>query len=109
MRRILFYWRGQAIYSYQAMLYVGLVAGVLVGNLLAHQSGLDAGRVWLATLLLLIPALAGGRLLFVLTHWDRYRHALQRIWDRREGGAALYGGVPCALLASVPLLNLLDL
>jgi prolipoprotein diacylglyceryltransferase len=109
MRRILFRWRGITVWSYPAMLYVGLVVGVFAGNAAAHASGLDPFRTFVASIILFIPALIGARLLFVASHWDIYRADLPRIWDRSDGGQAMYGGLPSALLVSVPLLAALRL
>ncbi len=53
MRRILFRWRGVTVWSYPAMLYVGLVAGVVAGNVAAHVVGIDAFRAYVATLVLI--------------------------------------------------------
>jgi phosphatidylglycerol:prolipoprotein diacylglycerol transferase len=97
------------VWSYPAMLYVGLVLGVLAGNIAAHSAGLDALRVYVATLLLIVPALAGARLLYVAAEWSLYRENLRRIWDRNDGGYILYGGLPFSLLLSVPLLRLFHL
>jgi phosphatidylglycerol---prolipoprotein diacylglyceryl transferase len=58
---------------------------------------------------LVLPAIVGSRLLFVLSHWELYRHQPDRIWRRSEGGAALYGGLITALLLSLPLLSLLSI
>jgi prolipoprotein diacylglyceryl transferase len=109
MRRILFSWRGFNIYSYPAMLYVGLLAGVFAGAWAAQRSGMSADRFVIAVTLLLIPALAGSRLYFVLTRWDLYRHDPARIWRRTEGGMSMYGGFILAVPLSVPLLRLLGL
>ena len=105
MRRILWRWRGITIYSYPAMLYVGLVLGVGAGNYAAHRAGLDSARVFAATLLLLVPALIGARLSFVAGHWRFYRQHPRRFWRRSEGGAVMYGGLPLSLVASMPLLR----
>lgn len=105
-RRYLVRWRGVDIPAYTAMLYLGCVAGVLVGAAVAGSYGLDQSRVALATVLLLIPALAGARLWYVIEHWTAYRTAPQRIWRRSEGGSALYGGLLLSLLVSVPVLAL---
>jgi phosphatidylglycerol:prolipoprotein diacylglycerol transferase len=91
------------------MLYLGLVAGVLVGNLAAHATGVDALRVFAATLILIPPAIAGARLLYVAEHWERYRVSPRRIWNRQEGGMAMYGGMPVMLLLSVPVLAALGI
>jgi phosphatidylglycerol:prolipoprotein diacylglycerol transferase len=109
MRRILFSWRGLNIYSYPAMLYAGLLAGVFVGAHAAQSSGMSADRFAIAIVLLLIPALAGSRLYFVLTRWDIYRHDPARIWRRDEGGMSMYGGFILVVPLSFPLLRLLGL
>src|ERR1700754_4128027 len=109
MRRILFSWRGFNIYSYPAMLYVGLLAGVFAGAWVAQRSGMSADRFAIAITVLLIPALAGSRLYFVLTRWDVYRHDPARIWRRTEGGMAMYGAFILAVPLSIPLLRLLGL
>jgi phosphatidylglycerol---prolipoprotein diacylglyceryl transferase len=89
------------------MLYVGLVTGVVVENLAAHVTGINAFHVFVATLILIPPAIAGARLLFVAAHWDQYRRRPQRIWDREDGGMEVYGGMPIMLLLSCPLLRAL--
>ena len=109
MRRILFSWRGLNIYSYPAMLYIGLLAGVFVGAYVAQSAGMSADRFAIAITILLIPALAGSRLYFVLTRWDLYRRDPARIWRRNEGGMAMYGGFILAVPLSFPLLRLLGL
>lgn len=109
MRRILFQWHGIEIFSYPAMLYFGLLFGIVAGNVAAHVANLNSAHVFVATLLLLVPALVGARLLFVVSHWEYYRREPKRIWRQAEGGGAMYGGLPVALLVSVPLLNILHL
>lgn len=91
------------------MLYVGLVAGIAASNVAAHTAGIDAFRAWMATILLIIPALAGARLLHVAANWSLYRGGSRRIWNRNEGGAAQYGGLLLVLPLSVPLLAALGL
>lgn len=91
------------------MLYVGLVAGVVAGNVAAHAAGIDAFRVYIATLVLIVFALIGARLLHVAAYWRLYRASPRRIWNRREGGFAQYGGLAVAVPLSVPLLAALQL
>lgn len=97
------------MHSYPALLYVGLVLGVLAGNQAAHRAGLDAFRVFVATFVLIIPALAGARLLFVSSNWHVYRRDLKRIWNPTDSGASQYGGFLVALPLSIPLLASLQL
>ena len=100
MRRVLVEINGIKIYSYLAMLYLGLNLGMVAENFAAQAAHLDTLKVFIATLLLLIPALIGARLLHVITHWSIYRRAPERIWRQTEGGAAMYGAVPFMLIAS---------
>ncbi len=109
MRRVMFVWRGITVYSYPAMLYVGLCFGTLAGNAAAHSSGIDALSVFIATVVLVPLALIGARLLYVAINWRMYRDNLARIWDTSDGGQAQYGGLPLVLPLSVPLLSALDL
>ena len=80
MRPILFQWRGLTVWSYPALLYVGLVLGVLAGNVAAHAAGVDALGVFEATFLLL---LAGARRRATPVRRD----ALER-FPRATGGAS---------------------
>jgi prolipoprotein diacylglyceryltransferase len=107
MRRVLFRWRGLTVWSYPAMLYVGLVLGVIAGNYAAHTAGLDPLRVYIATIVLIVPALIGARLLFVASEWKYYRRNPRLIWNRSQGGFMMFGAVPLMLLCSVPLLRAL--
>jgi prolipoprotein diacylglyceryltransferase len=102
-------WRGVDVSSYLAMLYLGCLAGVLIGAAVAGSYGLEQSRVALVTIILLIPALAGARLWFVVEHWSVYRRDRRRIWRRSEGGSALYGGLLLSLAISVPLLALFEI
>src|SRR5437764_627380 len=105
MRKILFSLNGFNVYSYPAMLYLGMLAGVFVGAHFGRRSGIDADRFAIALSILAIPALVGSRLLFVLAHRDLYRRDWSRVWRRSEGGMAMYGGFIAAVVLSIPLLH----
>jgi phosphatidylglycerol:prolipoprotein diacylglycerol transferase len=109
MRRVLFRIRGIPIHSYPAMLYAGLVAGMIAGNYLAHSTGLDRFRVFVASIILTIPAIGGARVLHVIQRWSYYRDHKSLIWDLQQGGMAQYGGILLAVPLSVPLLSALGL
>src|SRR5688572_30818475 len=109
MRPVLFRCWGITFWAYPTFLYLGLVAGVFAGNAAARASGLDPLRVYIATFALILPALAGARLLYVACEWPRFRRTGAAIWNRNEGGAAQYGGLLLAVPLSFPLLWSLDL
>ncbi len=108
-RRTLFSIGRLSVPSYTAMLYLGIVAGLYVGALVAGAEGLSRARFVVASLVLLVPALAGARLLYVAQHATVYRARPELIWRRSEGGSSLYGGLLLSLIASIPVLALLDL
>jgi phosphatidylglycerol---prolipoprotein diacylglyceryl transferase len=109
VRRVLFEWHGIKLYAYPVMLYLGLLIGVMGGTCAATLRGLDPGRVYAAMLLLIPLALAGARLLFLMSNWRFYRREPARIWRQSEGGASLYGGLVLVFLVSLPVLKLLGL
>jgi prolipoprotein diacylglyceryltransferase len=98
-----------AVWSYPALLYLGLVFGIGAGNVAAHAAGIDALAVFEATFLLLVPALVGARLLFVATHWGEFRSNPRRVLRRADGGAALYGALLAILPLSIPVVALVGL
>jgi phosphatidylglycerol:prolipoprotein diacylglycerol transferase len=100
---------GLRIPSYTAMLYVGCTVGVLVGSVLGGTTGIERSRFALAMTVLLVPALAGARLWFVVEHWAVFRREPRRIWRRSDGGAALHGGLLLSVAASVPFLALVGI
>src|SRR4051812_13776376 len=109
MRRILFRVFGVPIYSYPAMLYLGIVLGIEAQLVAAGAVGLDRTRTLAATLILLIAALLGARGLFVLANLSFYRLHPERIFRFSDGGASMYGGLLLAAPLSVAVLGVLDL
>lgn len=90
--------------AYLAMLYFGLISGIIVSNYFAKLAGLDSMRVFIATVLLTIPFFVGARILFIAMNWKLYRSEPERIWRRSEGGASFQGGLVVALIVAPPLL-----
>jgi phosphatidylglycerol---prolipoprotein diacylglyceryl transferase len=97
----------RAITGYTVMLYLGAVSGIVLGTRWAADHGLPPARVSTAMSLLLLPALAGARLLFVAMHGSYFRRRPRELFRRSQSGAAMYGGLLLVLPFSVPLLKLL--
>lgn len=107
MRRVLFRCFSVPIYSFAAMLYTGIVLGIYAQLYAARSAGLDLALTLSATLLLLTAALAGARLLHVISNWRLYRERPGRIFRFVDGGAAMYGGLLLAVPLSFALLPVL--
>ena len=74
VRRVLFSLRGKPVWSYLALLYLGLVCGFYVMYAIAPSLGMPRVPASLATLIMFVPAIVGSRIWFVLDHWAIYRH-----------------------------------
>jgi phosphatidylglycerol:prolipoprotein diacylglycerol transferase len=104
VRRVLFRWHGVEIHSYPALLYLGVLCGVYAGYGAAASMPIDPDRASVGVLILIVPALVGARLWFVLSRWQAFRREPRRIWRRRDGGATLVGGLLLALALSPAVL-----
>ncbi|TDJ66434.1 MAG: hypothetical protein E2O39_16385, partial [Planctomycetota bacterium] len=96
--------RARPLPIYAVMLYVGLITGLVVGDVLARRTGLDPIRVVAAILISIPVCLAGARALAVGLNWSYFRARPREIARVGHGGAAMYGAIPPALLLSIPLL-----
>jgi prolipoprotein diacylglyceryltransferase len=104
-RRYLFRFGRLRISSYAAMLYIGFVLGVICG---AHESGLDYTRFSVSALILLIPALIGGRIWFLIGH-PKLIAGRTSIAGAQYVGAGLYGGLVLSFVVSWPVLRVTGL
>jgi phosphatidylglycerol---prolipoprotein diacylglyceryl transferase len=93
--------------SYQFFLYLGCALGLVAANRAAHVAEINPARVFVAEILLLVPAITGAAAFYVTWHWREYWPHPIRTWQE-SGGRAMYGGVPVMLLLSVPVLRALD-
>jgi phosphatidylglycerol:prolipoprotein diacylglycerol transferase len=109
MHRVLFQKAGVTIYSYTAILYLGIVCGIYAQLYAAVRIGLNPTRTLAATLLLLAGALIGSKLMYFATHARSNRQNAGRFLRSAESGAAMYGGLLVAAAASLPVLAVLKL
>lgn len=92
---------GFEIKFYGMIIAVGFLAGLLVAQREARRTGQDP-EIYLDYLLtMVIPAIVGARLYYVVFSWDYYKDHLNEILLTRNGGLAIYGGILAALLALV--------
>ena len=87
------------------MLYVGFVLGVIYG---AHESGLNYTRFSASSLVLLVPALIGGRIWYLIGH-PKLVAGRAGIALAQDVGAGLYGGLVLSFIVSWPELRLTGL
>jgi phosphatidylglycerol:prolipoprotein diacylglycerol transferase len=94
------------IYAYGFFVAIGFLLGFFIAARRGREKGVPFERMVDLLFCVVLSALIGSRLLFVLTDFDYYRdHPLQifRVW---EGGLVFYGGLILAVAVSVGYLKL---
>ena len=87
-----------SIAYYGITIAIGMIGGMLLASVIAKRSGQNPDDYYDIGLYGIIFALIGARLYFVIFNWDYYSQDLMRIFNVREGGLAIYGGVIAAIL-----------
>jgi len=90
-----------AIHSYGLLLAVAFLVAIQIFIMRGKARGIPEDRLSSLSLLLLLLAIIGGRLLFVFTHWEDYAQdplGILRLW---EGGLMLYGGYFLAITGGI--------
>lgn len=95
--------RGITIFGFNIAFYgiiigLGMICGILIARWQAKRSGQDPD-FYLDFALFAIPlGVIGARLYSVAFEWEKYRDNFWSIFNLRQGGLAIYGGVIAALI-----------
>lgn len=87
-----------AIAYYGIVICFGMLGGTLLAAAIAKRSGQNPDDYYDIALYAILFAIVGARLYFVIFNWDYYSQDLMRIFNVREGGLAIYGGVIAAVI-----------
>ena len=89
------------LHTYGVMLAVGFLLAIFVALREARRLGIEANLIMDLAFYLLMAALVGSRLIYVISHWEEFQddplNAL-RFW---RGGLVFYGGLIFAFLAGL--------
>jgi phosphatidylglycerol:prolipoprotein diacylglycerol transferase len=104
------------LYSYGFMLALGVLAGTMLNCAIAKSNGLSKEQIQSATLWIMLCALLGTRIFYVLIELPEFAADPVRILYIWEGGMVFYGGLIGGILAAlflarrwkIPVLRLLD-
>lgn len=116
MYPVLFHLGPLTIHAYGVLLALGAGLGLVLLSRLARKSGLDPERLTSLALWVLLAALAGARLMFVLLEPAGFLKAPWRFFYIWQGGLVFYGGVIAGLAVGlflarrwgIPLLAMMD-
>lgn len=87
---------GFEIALYGVIIGIGVVAGILMAAKVAEKSGQDPDLYWEFSIYAVIFSIIGARIYYVIFAWDQYKNNILAVFNIRQGGLAIYGGVIAA-------------
>lgn len=95
--------RGFSIFGFEITLYgvligIGMLTGILLAAHQAKVAGQNPDIIWDFAIYAIVFSIVGARLYYVAFEWDMYKDDLLSIFNTRQGGLAIYGGVIAAFL-----------
>ena len=87
---------GFEIALYGVIIGIGVLAGILMAAKWAKATGQDPDVYWDFSIYAVIFSIIGARIYYVVFEWDHYKDNLLDIFNLRQGGLAIYGGVIAA-------------
>ncbi len=89
---------GFEIALYGIMIGIGAIAGFYLSLHVSKKDKLDTEYLWDCIVFGLIAGIIGARIYYVIFAWEYYKDDLWQIFNIRNGGLAIYGGVIAATL-----------
>ena len=84
---------GFFIALYGVFIGIGVMAGIMLAAHVAKQSKITPDTVWDFAFLAVLVSIICARIYYVVFRWDLYKHDILSIFNLRQGGLAIYGGV----------------
>ena len=88
-----FYIGNFSIAVYGIIVACAMMAGVVMSAHMGKKTGQNPDDYWDIAIWVLISAVLGARIYYVIFFWDSYRTDLLQIFNLRGGGLAIYGGI----------------
>lgn len=89
---------GFEIALYGVIIGIAIMAGILLAVREAKISGQDTEMYWDFAIYAVIFSIIGARAYYVIFSWNLYKDDLLSIFNTRNGGLAIYGGVIAAFI-----------
>ena len=85
---------------YGMIIGLGVLAGIALAAILAKRTGQNPDTYYDLATYAVIISIIGARLYYVIFSWDYYKDNLLSIFNLRQGGLAIYGGVIAAIITT---------
>ena len=82
---------GIAIYG--ILVASAMLIGISIAAQIGKKTGQDPDLYWDSFVWIVISAIAGARIYYVIFMWEYYKDNLLQIFNLRAGGLAIYGGI----------------
>lgn len=89
---------GFDIAYYGIIIGIGVLAGIVMATFLAKKTGQNPDTYYDLALYAVVLSVIGARIYYVVFSWDSYKDDLLSIFNIRQGGLAIYGGVIAAII-----------
>ena len=90
---------GFEIAYYGIAVVIGMMLGLFIMSHEAKRLGENEDKYWDIGIIMLIAGVIGARIFYVIFEWDNYKDNLLTIFNLRQGGLAIYGGIIAATIA----------
>lgn len=84
---------GIEIAMYGVIIGIGIILAFLLISWQAKKQGQNPDDYYDLGLYILFFGILGARIYYVVFSWDYYKEHLSSIWNIRQGGLAIYGGI----------------
>ncbi len=101
MHQVLFSWGSLTIYSYGACVAVAFLVAIITAAARARRYGWQSDTIYDICLYILVAALVGSRLLYVIVKPEEFMSAPWEVFMVWRGGLVYYGGVIAAIIAAM--------
>lgn len=92
---------GVSIAYYGVVIACGMMAGIFLAAHEAKRTGQNPDDYFDLAIIAIICSVIGARAYYVIFSWDMYKDDLWSIFNLREGGLAIYGGVLAAIATTL--------
>ena len=90
---------GFEIAYYGIAVVIGMMLGLFIMSHEAKRLGENTDKYWDMGIIMLLAGVIGARIFYVIFAWDNYQDNLLSIFNLRQGGLAIYGGILGAMIA----------